>query len=47
MEAHKETAGHAQTETKPACSKEGMSTLWCISRSKKKQEEGHTRKQAG
>lgn len=47
MEAHKETAGHTQTETKPACSKEGMSRSLWVSPSKKKQEEEHARMQGG
>lgn len=47
MEAHKETAGCAQTETKPACPEEGMSQLLWVSSSKKKHKEGHARKQGG
>lgn len=47
MEVHKETAGHAQTKTKPACPQEGMSRLLQVSSSKKKQEDGHARKQGG
>lgn len=31
MEAHKDTAGCAQTETKPACSQEGKSSLLWVS----------------